>query len=121
MFRNYEEVFGVFQLSFEIIYFNTKEMFFGSTLTDHAHFLVTLFRHPVFHFICMFSAITFHHQLFFLIHHENFQLFEFVAKLLRSPGRIGLNRFCQLSGQKHKIWGFLDAPDIQAIVFCPES
>ena len=24
-------------------------------------------------------------------------------------------------GAKNKMWGFLDAPDIQAIVFCPES
>ena len=30
-------------------------------------------------------------------------------------------RFCQLSGQKHKMLGFLVVPNIQAIVLCPES
>jgi two-component system cell cycle sensor histidine kinase PleC len=46
--------------------------------------------------------------------------------IARSPGHdaaVGhpAGRFCQLSGQEHKVWGSLDAPDIQAIVFCPES
>ena len=29
--------------------------------------------------------------------------------------------FCQLSGQKHKMLGFVVVPDTQAVLFCPES